>query len=61
MNGPLEKKMGDVIVCDKVCQGGRPLLASSPGTRVNLPWLTKLPGRRFMTVQVFLEDLSLGS
>ena len=36
-------------------------LVSSSVVRVNLPWLTKIPSRKFMTNEFFLEDLSLGN
>lgn len=58
MNGPLEEEMRGMIVCDKVCRVWCGLLVSSPVTRVNLPWLMKLPRRGFMTIEFLLEDLA---
>lgn len=48
-----------MTVGDKVCLWHK-LLVSSPVIRINLPWLMKLLGRRSMTVELFLKDLSLG-
>lgn len=36
-------------------------LVFSSVVRVNLPWLTKIPSREFMTNEFLLEDLSLGN
>lgn len=52
--------MGDTV-CDKICVG---VMATSfgvfcPAIRVGLPWLMKLLGRGFMTVEFLLEDLPL--
>ena len=36
------------------------ILVFSPGIRVNLSLMMKLPGKESMTVEFLLEDLSLG-
>lgn len=44
----------------KLVRGWCQLLVSSV-TRINLPWLIKLPGSGFITTGFLLEDLSLGN
>ena len=56
--GPQKNKRGGRIVCDKVCLVWGRLLVSSPVIGVNLPRVMKLPGKRLMTIEFLLKDLS---
>lgn len=48
--------MGGRVVCDYVWVWGGPLVCFTM-TRVNLPWLGKLPESPFLTTELCLEEL----
>lgn len=60
MNGLPEAYMGNMIVCDKVFLGVVLTLNLLSWYKSQSLLLIKLLQREFMTIEFFLEDLSLG-